>query len=104
LDLTELRTFDASITVTGKISLNDGGDSVFVGEDAGLNDDASANLNVGVGYQALRANTTGANNSAHGYRALYIILQVLIIQLLGFKHCFPILQVFTIQLMGLERC
>jgi hypothetical protein len=71
LDVTDLGTFDASITVTGKISLNDGGDSVFVGEDAGLNDDASANLNVGVGYQALRANTTGANNSAHGYRALY---------------------------------
>jgi hypothetical protein len=70
LDVTGLGTFDASITVDGKISLNDGGDSVFVGEDAGLNDDASANSNVGVGYQALRANTTGTRNAAHGFSAL----------------------------------
>jgi hypothetical protein len=71
LDVTDLGTFDASITVTGKISLNDGGYSVFVGEGAGLNDDASANQNVGVGYQALRANTTGYYNTANGYAALY---------------------------------
>jgi hypothetical protein len=71
LDVTDLGTFDASITVTGKISLNDGGDSVFVGEDAGLNDDASANLNVGVGYQALYSNTEGSSNTASGVSALY---------------------------------
>jgi hypothetical protein len=71
LDVTSLGTFDASVTVAGKISLKDAGNSIFVGYEAGLNDDASANLNVGVGYQALRANTTGANNTAHGYRALY---------------------------------
>jgi hypothetical protein len=59
------------LDVVGKISLKDAGDSIFVGYEAGLNDDASANLNVGVGYQALRANTTGANNTAHGFRALY---------------------------------
>ena len=41
LDVTSLGTFDASVTVAGKISLNDGGNSVFVGEGAGLNDDAS---------------------------------------------------------------
>jgi hypothetical protein len=70
LDVTGLGTFDASITVDGKISLNDGGNSVFVGEDAGLNDDASANQNVGVGYQALRANTTGSANTANGSVAL----------------------------------
>jgi hypothetical protein len=51
--------------------LNDGGNSVFVGEDAGLNDDASANQNVGVGRQALYSNTTGTNNSAVGYWALH---------------------------------
>jgi hypothetical protein len=71
LDVTSLGTFDASVTVAGKISLKDAGDSIFVGYEAGLNDDASANLNVGVGYQALRANTTGASNIAHGFRALY---------------------------------
>jgi trimeric autotransporter adhesin len=72
LDVTSLGTFDASVTVAGKISLKDAGDSVFVGYEAGLNDDASANLNVGVGYQALRQNTTGTLNTAHGYRALYL--------------------------------
>jgi hypothetical protein len=59
------------LDVVGKISLKDAGDSIFVGYQAGLNDDASANRNVGVGYEALRANTTGANNSAVGYQALH---------------------------------
>jgi hypothetical protein len=72
LDVTSLGTFDASVTVAGKISLKDAGDSIFVGYQAGLNDDASANQNVGVGYQALRQNTTGTLNTAHGYRALYL--------------------------------
>jgi hypothetical protein len=72
LDVTGLGTFDASITVDGKISLDDGGNSVFVGEDAGLNDDASANQNVGVGYQALYTNTTGERNTALGYKSLYL--------------------------------
>jgi hypothetical protein len=71
LDVTSLGTFDASVTVAGKISLKDAGDSIFVGYQAGLNDDASANRNVGVGYQALRTNTTGADNTAVGYQALY---------------------------------
>jgi hypothetical protein len=71
LDVTGLGTFDASITVTGKISLNDGGDSVFIGEQAGLNDDATINGNVGIGYQTLYSNTTGHNNTALGYVALY---------------------------------
>jgi hypothetical protein len=59
------------LDVVGKISLKDAGDSIFVGYEAGLNDDASANRNVGVGYQALRANTTAAENTAVGYQALY---------------------------------
>jgi len=58
------------LSVVGKISLNDGGNSVFIGEGAGANDDASANQNVGVGFQALQSNTTGANNIAIGTSAL----------------------------------
>jgi trimeric autotransporter adhesin len=69
LDVTGLGTFDASITVAGKISLNDGGDSVFVGEYAGLNGDAGSH-NVGVGYQALHALTIGQRNTAIGYKSL----------------------------------
>ena len=47
------------------------GSSVFLGIDAGMNDDASDNGNVGVGYQALYSNTTGYRNTANGYHALY---------------------------------
>ncbi len=61
----------AKLDVVGKISLQDAGNSVFVGYQAGLNDDASVNQNVGVGYQALFSNITGSQNTAHGYKALY---------------------------------
>lgn len=47
------------------------GSSIFLGIDAGLNDDGSDNNNVGVGYQALRSNTTGTGNTANGYQSLY---------------------------------
>ncbi len=53
---------------------NDGsndGSSVFLGLDAGLQDDQSDNRNVGVGYQSLRANTTGESNAAVGYASMY---------------------------------
>jgi hypothetical protein len=48
------------LDVVGKIALNDGGNSVFIGTGAGLNDDGTDNRNVGVGYQALYYNTTGS--------------------------------------------
>jgi hypothetical protein len=50
--------------------LNDGGNSVFIGEGAGLNDDGTNNLNVGVGYRALYSNTTGNFNVANGNAAM----------------------------------
>jgi len=59
-----------ALDVVGKISLNDGGNSVFVGESAGLNDDGTDNSNTGIGVNALQNNTTGANNVANGYQAL----------------------------------
>ncbi|WP_347921765.1 tail fiber domain-containing protein [Pontimicrobium sp. SW4] len=49
----------------------DNGSSVFMGIDAGLNDDGTNNRNVGIGYQALYSNTTGAVNTANGFHALY---------------------------------
>jgi len=47
------------------------GNSVFLGDGAGQNDDGSNNVNVGVGHQTLNANTTGYGNSATGVNALY---------------------------------
>ena len=64
-------TFSDDVGITGKISLNDGGSSVFVGEGAGLNDDGTDNRNVGVGHYSLLSNTTGSNNTANGYKSLY---------------------------------
>jgi hypothetical protein len=61
---------NGSIAVDGKIALNDGGNSVYIGDDAGRVDDGTDNRNVGVGYQVLYNNTTGYNNTANGTYAL----------------------------------
>ncbi|MEY8847645.1 tail fiber domain-containing protein [Psychroserpens sp. XS_ASV72] len=58
--------------IDGK-SDNDGtenGSSIFLGIDAGLNDDHTDNRNVGIGFQALSSTTSGAANTALGYRTL----------------------------------
>ncbi len=60
------------------------GSSIFLGIDAGLNDDGTDNKNVGVGFEALSSNTTGGNNNANGFQALYSgIQQVILIQANG---------------------
>ncbi len=55
--------------IDGK-SDNDGtqnGSSIFLGIEAGLNDDSSDNQNVGIGYRAIKSNTIGSANTAIGY-------------------------------------
>jgi len=83
------------LDVYGKIAISGTGESVFVGKDAGSDDDfidgknvgigtgalqlnTQANGLVGIGYQALRNNgtavgcaNTSINNTAIGYRSLY---------------------------------
>jgi len=54
----------------GKSDAN--GSSVFLGVDAGANDDGTDNFNVGLGFEALVDNTSGSFNTALGYRALYL--------------------------------
>ncbi|MFK5981408.1 MAG: hypothetical protein QM499_00720, partial [Flavobacteriaceae bacterium] len=52
---------------------NDGsedGSSIFIGVDAGFNDDASDNMNAGIGFESLKNNTTGALNTAIGFQSL----------------------------------
>lgn len=52
----------------GKSDTN--GSSLFIGIDAGLNDDSTGNENIGIGFNALKDNTTGYRNTANGNRAL----------------------------------
>jgi hypothetical protein len=58
------------LSVVGKIALNDGGNSVFIGDNAGQSDDATANINVGIGTNALQNNITGNQNVAIGNNSL----------------------------------
>jgi hypothetical protein len=60
----------ATLDVAGHIWQTGTGQSVFIGEGAGANDDLSANQNVFVGYQVGNANTTGSSNTAIGRIAL----------------------------------
>ncbi|MCF8298785.1 MAG: tail fiber domain-containing protein [Saprospiraceae bacterium] len=48
-----------------------GGYSLFLGANAGGNDDASNNFNVGIGVNSLIVNTSGYDNTAIGYNALF---------------------------------
>lgn len=47
------------------------GQSLFIGKDAGLNDDGSANKNIAIGNSALHSNVSGELNTAIGYHAGY---------------------------------
>jgi len=52
----------------GKSDAN--GSSLFLGKDAGLADDGTDNANLGVGFEALKSNSSGYDNTATGYQAL----------------------------------
>jgi hypothetical protein len=54
----------------GRVDFRNTGGSVFVGMDAGLNDDKTANYNTYIGDGAGKANTTGSFNVAIGRSAL----------------------------------
>jgi len=55
---------------SGRIEVKNTGNSVFLGDEAGLNDDLTTNRNTFVGYQSGKANTYGANNVAVGNQTL----------------------------------
>ena len=46
------------------------GNSLFLGTNAGQNDDGGINRNVGIGYRVLEENRSGERNTAIGYTAL----------------------------------
>lgn len=57
------------ITTNSQIEILNSGQSVFIGEGAGQNDDLSTNKNTFIGYQSGMANTTGDNCVAFGYQS-----------------------------------
>ncbi len=54
----------------GVLSIENTGNSVFIGKNAGINDDQTNNRNVYVGIAAGKDNTTGLKNTAIGHNAL----------------------------------
>ncbi len=56
--------------IDGLSDARSGGYSVFVGYDAGSNDDGTSNMNTSSGYGSLSSNVDGDNNAALGYSAL----------------------------------
>lgn len=56
--------------IDGKSDVSSTGPSVFLGTNAGSNDDGN-NYNTGIGIDALYNNITGDGNTANGYRSLY---------------------------------
>ena len=63
-------TPDAKLEVAGHISQTATGNSTFIGEGAGENDDLTNNENVFVGKEAGSSNTSGSYNTATGYQSL----------------------------------
>ena len=60
--------------VTEINGLSDGktlGNSVFLGFESGNNNSGTDNKNAGLGYQALKLNTSGINNTFCGHKALF---------------------------------
>ncbi len=54
----------------GRLEVLNTGQSVFIGEGAGANDDFTTNRNTAIGGSALNSNTTGERNVANGFAAL----------------------------------
>jgi len=60
----------SNMKIDGRLILDDGGNSVFIGTDAGLNDDGTDNYNVAIGRQALSTGTGAIYSVAVGTQAL----------------------------------
>jgi len=70
LDIRTNNLLRTRITTKGQIETLNTGQSVFVGEGAGANDDLSNKKNVFIGYNSGNANTTGSMNIAVGNNSL----------------------------------
>lgn len=71
VDLTGKTTFSNKLVVDARISQTGLGGSTFVGFEAGLNDDLTANNNTAFGSEAMKSMSTGIGNVATGHQALW---------------------------------
>lgn len=55
----------------GRMEVLNTGSSIFIGEDAGENDDNTDNKNIGIGTSSLKSNISGSRNLAIGKNNLY---------------------------------
>ncbi|MCK4357574.1 MAG: tail fiber domain-containing protein [Candidatus Cloacimonetes bacterium] len=62
---------NAGNEINGLLDGKTGGNSVFLGSGAGVNDDGTDNNNVAVGINAFNSNTSGFDNTATGYQSLF---------------------------------
>lgn len=60
----------ARLTQRGQLEFLNSGNSIFIGEEAGENDDLTNNQNVFIGYHSGRSNLSGNANTSIGYYAL----------------------------------
>lgn len=71
LDIRTNNTIKTKITQKGQIEIFNTGESVFIGENAGENDDLTGNENTFLGYFSGNSNTTGYMNTGIGKQALF---------------------------------
>jgi hypothetical protein len=71
LDIRTNNAIIARFTQKSQLEFLNNGKSVFIGEEAGENDDLSDNENIFIGYKAGNSNTSGFGNIAIGYQTLY---------------------------------
>lgn len=70
LDIRTNNIIHTRIRITGQIEVLNTGNSVYLGENAGINDDLSNRRSTGVGYNALASVVSATGNTAVGYQAL----------------------------------
>jgi len=71
IDIRTNNILRSRITNKGQIEVLNTGQSVFLGEGAGANDDLSTNQNIFIGYQAGYTNSTGMDNTGTGFYTMY---------------------------------
>jgi len=69
--ITGAKTFSTDVDIDGKLDLNDGGNSIFIGNNAGFNDDGEDNSNIGIGNNSSYNNVSAIGNIGIGLESLY---------------------------------